>query len=247
MTMSGRKRAYATPVEALAGAAQVPVASRLAPKRAAIETAAACVFLRDGFAGASMDAIAREAGVSKATLYSHFQGKDDLFGAIVRNNCQQMLVDIESSVAAGLGPRDLLLAVGLKFLKKMMSDEVMAVYRILVSEAPRFPALGRAVQNAGPGPSCNGLADYFRDQSAKGALVVADPEIAADQFFGAILGGIHFRRLICVDKAASPSEIKSRVAAAVEAFLAAHVPARAPVRAQLRAKRKPAKKPRKRA
>jgi TetR/AcrR family transcriptional repressor of mexJK operon len=241
--MSGRKRAFATPVEAQACAADLPVAPRLAPKRAAIEKAAACVFLRDGFAGASMDAIAREAGVSKATLYSHFQGKDDLFGAIVRNNCQQMLVDIESSVAAGLGPRELLLAVGLKFLKKMMSDEVMAVYRILVSEAPRFPALGRAVQNAGPGPSCNGLADYFRDQTAKGVLVVADPEIAADQFFGAILGGIHFRRLICVDKAATPSEIKLRVATAVEAFLAAH----APVEARGGARRKPALKPRKQA
>jgi TetR/AcrR family transcriptional repressor of mexJK operon len=211
---------FATPVEALAGA----VAPTVSPKRAVIEKAAARVFLRDGFAGASMDAIAREAQVSKATLYSHFQGKDDLFGAIVRANCQQMLVDIESSVAAGLGPRELLCAVGLKFLKSMMSDEVMAVYRILVSEAVRFPALGRAVQNAGPGPSCNGLADYLRDQTAKGALAVADADVAADQFFGAVMGGIHFRRLIGVDKAATPGEMKFRVETAVEAFLAAHMP-----------------------
>lgn len=219
------------PVEALAGGAETVIS----PKRAAIEAAAGRVFLRDGFAGASMDAIAREAKVSKATLYSHFQGKDDLFGAIVRGNCRQMLVDIESSIAAGLGPRELLTAVGLKFLRNMMSDEVMAVYRILVSEAPRFPALGRAVQNAGPGPSCLGLADYFRDQTAKGALNVPDPEVAADQFFGAILGGIHFRRLIGVDKAATLAEIKARVAAAVAVFLAAHAP------------RAAAQKPRKRA
>jgi AcrR family transcriptional regulator len=224
MALKGQKRAFAAPVETLAGAHPGTVLPPMSPKRAAIEKAAASVFLRDGFAGASMDAIAREAGVSKATLYSHFQGKDDLFGAIVRNNCQQMLVDIESSVAAGLGPRELLLAVGVKFLKKMMSDEVMAVYRILVSEAPRFPALGRAVQNAGPGPSCHGLADYFRDQTGKGALAVGDAEVAADQFFGAVLGGIHFRRLICVDKPASQAEIKLRVETAVDAFLVAHAP-----------------------
>ena len=231
MVIKVAKRALATPVEALAAGAETAIS----PKRAAIEAAAGRVFLRDGFAGASMDAIAREAKVSKATLYSHFQGKDDLFGAIVRGNCRQMLVDIESSIAAGLGPRELLTAVGLKFLKNMMSDEVMAVYRILVSEAPRFPALGRAVQNAGPGPSCLGLADYFRDQTAKGTLYVPDAEVAADQFFGAILGGIHFRRLIGVDKAATLAEIKARVAAAVEVFLAAHAP------------RAAAQKPRKRA
>lgn len=224
MAIKAKKQAFAAPVEALACAYPGTILPPMSPKRAAIEKAAASVFLRDGFAGASMEAIAREAKVSKATLYSHFQGKDDLFGAIVRNNCQQMLVDIESSVAAGLGPRELLLAVGLKFLKKMMSDEVMAVYRILVSEAPRFPALGRAVQNAGPGPSCNGLADYFRHQTAEGVLSVGDADVAADQFFGALLGGIHFRRLICVDKPASAGEIKLRVATAVDAFLAAHQP-----------------------
>lgn len=235
MAIRGRKAAYATPVEALAGAAGACDAPP-SPKRLAIEQAAGRVFLRDGFAGASMDAIAREAKVSKATLYSHFRGKDDLFGAIIRENCRQMLVDIESSVAAGLGPRELLLAVGLKFLKKMMSDETMAFYRILVSEAPRFPALGRAVQNAGPGPSCNGLADYFRAQSAKGGLHVPDADVAADQFFGALLGGIHFRCLIGVDKAASVAEIKARVAAAVEAFLLAHGPAAAaPAKARKRA------------
>jgi TetR/AcrR family transcriptional repressor of mexJK operon len=224
MAIKSQKTAQAAPVEALAGACDPSATPAVSPKRVAIEAAAARVFLRDGFAGASMDAIAREAKVSKATLYSHFRGKDDLFGAIVRENCRQMLVDIQSSVAAGLGPRELLLAVGLKFLKKMMSDEVMAVYRILVSEAPRFPALGRAVQNAGPGPSCNGLADYLRDQTAKGVLRVPDADIAADQFFGALLGGIHFRRLICFDAPTSPAEIQRRVSAAVESFLAAHAP-----------------------
>lgn len=237
MAIKGRNKAFAAPVEALAGTLPAVVSARMAPKREAIQKAAAQVFLRDGFAGASMDAIARKAGVSKATLYSHFQGKDDLFGAIIRENCRQMLVDIEGSVASGLGPRELLLAVGLKFLKKMMSDETMAFYRILVSEAPRFPALGRAVQNAGPGPSCNGLADYLRDQVGKGVMTVADADVAADQFFGALMGGIHFRRLICVDKPASQAEIKARVAFAVETFLAAHlrVPAAAPAKLRKRA------------
>lgn len=222
MAMKSRTKALGPSFEASAGTVPAVASSRMAPKREAIQKAAAQVFLRDGFAGASMDAIAREAGVSKATLYSHFQGKDDLFGAIIRENCQQMLVDIEESLAAGVGPRELLTAMGVKFLGKMMSDETMAFYRILVSEAPRFPALGRAVQNAGPGPSCNGLACYLRDQTAKRVLRVDEPEIAADQFFGTLLGGIHFRRLICVEPPVGQAEIAARVAVAVEAFLAAH-------------------------
>lgn len=196
------------------------------PKRDSIEKAAARVFLRDGYAGASMDAIAREAGVSKATLYSHFQGKEDLFGAIARSNCQQFAVDVQASAAAGAAPAEVLRTLGRRFLGNMLSKDMLALFRILVAEAHRFPTLGRAVQSAGPGPSCNVLATYFREMTARGVLAVAEPDIAADQFFGALLGGVHFRRLLGVEKAPSEAEIERRVAAVVDAFLAAHAPSR---------------------
>lgn len=194
------------------------------PKRQAIEKAAARVFLRDGYAGASMDAIAREADVSKATLYSHFTNKEDLFGAIARERCRQMAVDFAASEAAGLGPDDVLRAIGLRFLKIMLTKDMLALYRILASEAARFPALGRAIYASGPGPSCNELADYLAEQTAKGRLTIPDTHVAADQFYGALLGGIHFRHVLGVEKSAAAHDIEARVDLAVKGFLALYQP-----------------------
>jgi TetR/AcrR family transcriptional repressor of mexJK operon len=193
-------------------------------KRDAIEKAAARVFLRDGYAGASMEVIAREADVSKATLYSHFQNKEDLFGAIARERCRQMAVDFAASEAAGLGPDAVLRAIGVRFLKNMLTKDMLALYRILAAEAGRFPALGRAIYASGPGPSCIELTDYLAEQTAKGRLAIADTLVAADQFYGALLGGIHFRHVLGVEKFATAQEIEARVDTAVKGFLAAYRP-----------------------
>lgn len=224
--MTAKRRKSVLPSGDSPPAPRRAASARGAPKRTAIERAAARVFLRDGYAGASMDAIAREAGVSKATLYSHFRDKEDLFGAIARSNCQQFAVDVQASAAAGRPPAAVLRTLARHFLAIMLSKDMLALYRILVAEAHRFPALGRAVQNAGPGPSCQVLAGYFRDMTARGALTVAEPEIAADAFFGALLGGIHFRRLLGVEKAPAAAEIARRADAVVDAFLVAHAPSR---------------------
>ena len=73
----------------------VPAANRGRPKdpakRAAILEAAKTLFLAGGFSGTSMDAVAKEAGVSKLTVYSHFSDKETLFSAAIEAKCQNML------------------------------------------------------------------------------------------------------------------------------------------------------------
>src|ERR687894_3210836 len=71
------------------------------PKPRAILDAAAELFLAHGFAAVSMEAVARQAEVSKATLYAHFSGKDALFGAMVAERCGRLAV--EASTLAGQG------------------------------------------------------------------------------------------------------------------------------------------------
>lgn len=194
------------------------------PKRRAIEQAAAAVFLRDGYAGASVDDIAREAGVSKATLYSHFHSKEELFGAIICQQCGQFVVNAQTSQAAGAGPDKILRNLGQKFLENILSPHMLALYRVVAGEAYRFPALGRAIYDYGPGPAKAALADYFRDLTRKGHLTVKQPEIAADQFFGALLGGIHLRQLLAVEKAPTRRLIETWVDTAVTTFIAAYTP-----------------------
>ena len=59
------------------------------PKRQAILNAATELFVARGYGAVSMDAIARAADVSKATLYAHFESKDRLFARIVSDACQE--------------------------------------------------------------------------------------------------------------------------------------------------------------
>lgn len=194
------------------------------PKRQALEKAAAAVFLRDGYAGASVDIIAREAGVSKATLYSHFRSKEELFGAIICQQCGRFVVEAQMADVKKADPGQVLRNLGQGFLENLLTPHMLALYRVVAAEAYRFPVLGQTVHDSGPGPARTSLAGYFRDLTRQGRLRVKRPEIAADQFFGALLGGIHFRQILAVEKPPTKRMIETWVENAVTAFLAAHGP-----------------------
>lgn len=215
-----RKAAPAVPATAVA---RDPAAA-VSPKRQALEKAAATVFLRDGYAGASVDVIAREAGVSKATLYSHFRSKEELFGAVICQQCGRFVVEAQTADGANATPEQILRNLGQGFLENLLSPHVLALYRVVAGEAYRFPALGRTIYESGPGPARKALAGYFRDLTRRGRLRVKHPEIAADQFFGALLGGIHFRQILALEPPPTRRQIESWVENAVTSFLDAHRP-----------------------
>lgn len=189
------------------------------PKFAAVVEAAAEVFLEQGFGSASMDEIARRAGVSKATVYSYFNSKTTLFGAIVQQRCQRslpaMLAELADQPAA-----DTLTALGRQFLDVLMMPGSLPLYRAVLAEAPRFPELGAVFYTAGPGRAVAALAEYLAAQHARGTLRVSDPRLAAEQFFASVLGHIHVRLLLGIDADPPPAAERERVvAAAVSTFL----------------------------
>jgi AcrR family transcriptional regulator len=221
---SPRKPTAAPQVRKTAVAKDDSSATPGSPKRQAIEVAAARVFLRDGYAGASVDVIAREAGVSKATLYSHFRSKEELFAAIICQQCGHMVVEAQTSGAAGASPEQILRRLGERFLNNTLSPNLLAFYRVVAGEAFRFPALGKVIYESGPGPARLALADYLRDLTKEGRLAVKQPEMAADQFFGSLLGGIHFRQILQIEERPSKRMIEAWVDNAVTAFLTAYTP-----------------------
>lgn len=200
-------------------AAGRPPASAGTAKQDAIVEAAAEVFLEQGFGSASMDEIARRAGVSKATVYSHFDSKPALFGAIVQNRCQRtmsaMLAEMSDAPVA-----ETLTAIGRQFLDVLMMPGSLPLYRVVLAEAPRFPELGRIFYEAGPDRCAVALAQYLGDQNQRGLLNVPEPRWAAEQFLGAVLGQIHIRMLLMVaGEAPGPEERSRYVATAVSTFL----------------------------
>lgn len=199
-----------------------PPATAGSAKQDAIVEAAAEIFLEQGFGNASMDEIARRAGVSKATVYSHFESKPALFGAIVQQRCQRTM----SSMLSELSDRpveETLTALGRQFLDVLMMPGSLPLYRVVLAEAPRFPELGRIFYEAGPDRSAAALAQYLAGLAERGVLTVSDPRRSAEQFLSAVLGHTHIRLLLGVAvEPPSPAERAGSVAAAVSAFLDGH-------------------------
>lgn len=196
----------------------------VATKEGAIVEAATRVFLRCGYGGASMDAIAQEAGVSKQTIYNNFYSKEALFGAIVRDLCDQLLTPLLIPETTSRGLEAALTSLARQYLDLMLAADSLALYRMLMAEVTRFPELGLVTYESGPAPAVQSLARFLSEQRAAGHLRVADPELAAEQFYGMLHGYLQLRALLGVEQAWSREELERYLKCAVDTFVAAHRP-----------------------
>ena len=196
------------------------VAEDLSPeKRAQIMAGAAAVFAQDGYEGASMSRIAAEANVSKGTLYNYFESKAALFAAYVSDECERKLPQVFGAVDAEAKPAVVLRGIGLRMLEMMMSRVGLTIYRVVVSEAGKFPELARSFFEAGPARAIDHMAAYLSAATASGNLTVGDPEFAAEQFFALCQTRLGLRRRLLLTDEPSPAEIKHVVDATVAMFL----------------------------
>ncbi|MCV0429463.1 MAG: TetR/AcrR family transcriptional regulator [Roseibium sp.] len=190
---------------------------RQAKKREEILAIATELFLKEGYGRASMDQVHARLGGSKRTLYNHFPSKEALFEAIVSRVSDRVLAALQPS----LGDSDLqdaLNRMGKDYLSALLSPDGLALYRAMVSEAPHFPELARTFFENGPSRASHHLAAFFREQKVIGNLDVDDPQIAAEQFLGAVRGDIHLAAVLSAKKFTS-KVIEKSVAQVVGLFL----------------------------
>lgn len=198
--------------------------ARGAGKADQILAAARREFLASGFGAVSMDAIARQAGVSKATVYAHFAGKEELFGAVIGEMSERYFRGFSASE---LDPRDAagsLSEIARRFLELLLSPEAIALNRIIIGEVTRFPALGEVFWRTGPERTRAQIETFMRRAGEAGALGVADPRLAAEQFASLVRGEIHLRLLLRLEPPATPARIEAAAAAVVATFLRAFAP-----------------------
>jgi TetR/AcrR family transcriptional repressor of mexJK operon len=211
------------PADRALTAPKVP-APNIPAKKQAVITAALRLFLEQGFGATSMDAIAREAGVSKATLYAHVKNKEELFAHIV-TSCAAQLVALHPGFENQAGDvRAELLAFARDHLALLLSPEGTAMHRIVIAEAPRDPELGRVFFENGPAVRLAGLVDYLQDAEGRGLLKIDDAKLAADEFMAMIGGMLHLRAMLGLADDISMAERESVVDHAVDAFLRAYRP-----------------------
>lgn len=178
------------------------------------------VFMADGFEGASVDVIARAAGVSKATLYSYFPDKRLLFMEVARTECDRMAQSASDEIDDTRPPRDVLTAVGVKLLRFLLSDFSQRVFRICVAERERFPELGRAFYANGPEMGQARLSEYLSCAVKRGELQIDDVRTAAEQFAELCKVRLFNRAVFGIQDQFSETEIEDVIRHAVEMFMA---------------------------
>ena len=180
------------------------------------------VFMADGFDGASMNDVARAAGVSKGTLYVYFDSKEALFEALIRHDRTRQAEQLCQFDAGDHDVGAVLLRFGTKLFETMAQPEHIAHFRTVMAVVPKFPGIGRAFYEAGPRVAVGRLSNYLAAQVKSGVLVIDDTEYAAQQFLELCKAGFHLKLILGVIDQPERAEIESRVARAVSAFLKIH-------------------------
>ncbi len=193
-------------------------------KQQAILDAARAVFLAHGFTHATMDDIAQKAGVSKITLYNHFKDKDRLFQAMVTQGCNASGAECMEGLAKH-GAKRALTQVAENFMAMILSDDALAMHRVVVPETQTNPALGQLLYEAGPKRMKEALAQLLKALVQQGELKIADPLVAASQFLFLCKGELHFVMHINLPKP-DDTELKKHIRTTVATFLRAYAPQR---------------------
>nr|WP_283177154.1 TetR/AcrR family transcriptional regulator [Gemmobacter sp. 24YEA27] len=185
-----------------------------------VQEGALRVFLRDGFEGASVDEIAREAGVSKATLYSYFPDKRVMFAEVFSVECQRQASLAEADMTQTPPAREFLAQSSRRVIRFALSDFGRQLFRLVVGEVSRFPELARQFYVNGPGMVRGRLEIRLRELAARGELEIADFDLAVDQFVQLAKSTVHDRAMLNLVDDIHPEEIERAVTATVEMFMA---------------------------
>lgn len=190
-------------------------------KRRQILAGAARVFLAQGFDAASMATIAREAGVSKGTLYVYFESKEDLFEAIVEGQClaqaeQIFTFDEDADISAELT------RMGEGYVRYKCHQADLSSVRTIMAIAERMPEVGARFYQAGPARGVASLKRYLEAKVAAGVLEPHDCEVAASQFIDACVATMLRPMLFNAGRPPSDERIRHVVAMAVRMLLSTY-------------------------
>jgi TetR/AcrR family transcriptional repressor of mexJK operon len=209
---------------AAAGAKTGQPSRRLADRRRKFVAAAEQLFLERGFAGASVNEVVRIAGGSLATLYAEFGTKEALFEAVLCQRAAAIFEDGQQEPAHIADVAAELRLLATRMQTRILSADGLAIYRLAVAEAPRFPGLRKTVLESGLRGFLAHLTGYFAGLADAGSIRIDDAALAAEQFLTLVQGQQLFVAS-CGDAARiSGASRRLQVRRAVDAFLKIYPP-----------------------
>lgn len=194
-------------------------------KRESILDAAARVFCREGYAGANIDIIAAEAGVSRQTVYNHHGDKENLFLAVVTDITERTNAGVFATLATFPDhPVDLeaeLIEFALRLNRNCICNrEGKFLRKLIQAEGERYPELFAPWRQDGPGKTWAALAARFARLAHAGHLDIDDPDLAARQFLA--LNNADLQMALMLGDTLSDDEVRNAAANAVKTFLRAY-------------------------
>lgn len=188
-------------------------------KTEAILKAATRLFPKQGYEKTTMQDIATAAGVTKQTVYSYFPSKELLFTQMIDNLCRKA---IDSKPVVGSASKSfelLLFDVGMKVLNLITSAEGMAVTRLVVAEAVRYPKLAKLYYESGTQRLVQLMAEFLIIQNARGVITISNTESAAAYFFSLLKGQYFLRMTLGVPPIPSQRAKRAHVREVVAIFM----------------------------
>lgn len=195
-------------------------ALRSAEKKEQIAAAARSLFLTQGYAGTTMDAVTASAGVSKQTLYSYFPGKSDLLAEVIAEEVTALgFSDTTVPAIATLDDlRSSLLMIARGVTTRLMQDEALALLRLVVGEAIRLPELRDLIREAFPGQLILKAETLITVAAERGVIDSPRPDLSARMFVGPLMSFVALDGLFRTEPhEAPPLDTLSYI---VDAFLA---------------------------
>lgn len=188
-------------------------------KHEAILKAAIKLFLKEGYANTTMDAVAHAARVTKQTVYAHYHSKDELFKQMISQLCHKHTP--QASLADQGQKIDVVLyQVGVGFLNMATSAEGLAAIRLVVAEAKRHPRMAQLFYESGTQRMISLMSDFLKQRNKQGQISIPDTESAASYFFAMLKGRYHLRMILGIKPAPSSKDKEAHVRETVRIFMA---------------------------
>ncbi|MFS2158674.1 TetR/AcrR family transcriptional regulator [Pseudomonas sp. Pseusp122] len=191
-------------------------------KRQAILEAAKNLFVRNGYANTSMDAVATEARVSKLTVYNHFTDKETLFSAAVVARCEEQIPELFFNLNGGQSVETVLLSIGRGFNTLANSAESIELHRLMVTLGSQDPKLSKIFFEAGPQRLLTEMERVLVQIQECGALHFPSAKTAAEHFFSLLKGACNFRLMIGLCDELDPATEEQHVQDVVGLFMRAY-------------------------
>lgn len=164
-------------------------------KRNQILDCASELLLSLGYNKTSMDSVAKESGVSKQTVYSHFNNKDALFNAVIESKCEMYKVE-EASVCIENQPLlNILSSIGLSFIRLLNDDNVIAMYKVVIGESKQDSRVAQLFYDAGPLHSINLVSKLLMNHPQSKLNAALAYEASLD-FFNLLKSDFHMRGIL---------------------------------------------------